>query len=138
MFGSREEGLSDCTQCVLGARGGADGGQLDIAVGYLPSYGTLMVDATVRDPGTGEEEAIRCAVHYANADGGFYYCVCPEGTGLELPDFENEGQSFAEWVSGASGRGSVWNWLNPSRRGVSGNADSLFNPSSEGHPRSVA
>ncbi|PQJ35143.1 hypothetical protein BSZ35_11540 [Salinibacter sp. 10B] len=76
--------------------------QLEIAVGYLPSYGTLMVDATVVDPGTGEEEALRCAVHYVKTEVEFRYCVVPSGKGLALPDPETD---LAGWI-----QEQKWSW----------------------------
>ena len=76
-------------------------GLLDIAVGYLPSYGTLMVDASVIPSTQGlVEKPVRCAVHYVKADGDFLYCVVPKGARLELP--EKMDATFSEWVSGQS------------------------------------
>jgi hypothetical protein len=74
--------------------------QLDIAVGCLPSYGTLMLDSKIINPNTGEEEAIQCAVHYVSTDEGIQYRVVPNGGRLELPNLEDN--SLSDWVSGNS------------------------------------
>ena len=73
--------------------------QLDIAVGYLPRHGTLMVDGTVRSTSPdmmGEQVDLACAVHYITADDDLWYRVLPPGRRLDVPGRLEEGLS--QWV----------------------------------------
>lgn len=69
--------------------------ELSIAVGYLPSYGTLMVDAQATTDGSAPIP-IQCAVHYVETEEGLEYRVLPLGAALTLPDLSE--MSLPEWV----------------------------------------
>lgn len=81
--------------------------QLEIAVGYLPSYGTLMVNSKVIPAAPNlRERALQCAVHYVKTDGGFRYCVVRKGERLELPG--KGGSALPEWSKQEN-----WSWAAP-------------------------
>ena len=69
--------------------------QLDIAIGYLPVRGTLMVNANVEAPGM-PPAPVRCAVHYLQTATSLRYCVCPSSTRLDLP--RQHDVDLSNWV----------------------------------------
>jgi hypothetical protein len=69
--------------------------RLDVAYGFLPSVGTLIVDATFFKEDQ-RPVPIKCIIHYAEVDGRLRYRVCQDGEGLDVPD----DVLFTEWVKG--------------------------------------
>lgn len=54
---------------------------------YVPSYGTLMVDATIAGTGlTSKTVGMQYAVHFVEASGDFRYCVKKKGESVKLSD----------------------------------------------------
>ncbi len=59
---------------------------LHVGYGYLPSYGTLMVDANLIPATQGMvEKSIQCAIHYVDADGEVRYRVRSVADGRAQP-----------------------------------------------------
>jgi hypothetical protein len=52
---------------------------------YLPSYGTLMIDAGITNRRIPEPVAIQCAVHFVETEEGLRYCAKTKGEAVELP-----------------------------------------------------
>lgn len=46
--------------------------KLNVDLGYVAPFGTLMVDATVRSPRLAEDATVKCAVHYVKEGGSFW------------------------------------------------------------------
>jgi hypothetical protein len=69
--------------------------RLDIAYGFLPSVGTLIVDATVLKEGQ-IPVPVRCIIHYAEVDGRLRYRVCRDGEVLDVL----RNAPFTQWVKG--------------------------------------
>jgi hypothetical protein len=57
---------------------------LHVGYAYLPTAGTLMVDADVQNPNIPEPAKIKCAIHYVD-DGDVRYCVRPVSAGRAEP-----------------------------------------------------
>lgn len=57
---------------------------LHVGYAYLPTAGTLMVDADVQNPNIPEPAKIKCAIHYVD-DGDVRYCVRPVSAGRADP-----------------------------------------------------
>ena len=54
---------------------------------YVPSYGTLMVDATIAGTGlTSKTVGVQYAVHFVETSGDFRYCVKKKGESVKLSD----------------------------------------------------
>ena len=69
--------------------------RLDIAYGFLPSVGTLTVNARVMSIADDLDSApLRCVIHYTELEDHLYYQVCPDGGKLDLP----RTVPFTEWV----------------------------------------
>jgi hypothetical protein len=69
--------------------------RLDIAYGFLPSVGTLIVDATVLKEDQ-RPVPIKCIIHYAEVDDRLYYRACRDGKGLDVP----RDVAVTQWVKG--------------------------------------
>jgi hypothetical protein len=69
--------------------------RLDIAYGFLPSVGTLIVDATVLKEGQ-IPVPVRCIIHYAEVDDQLRYRVCRDGEVVDVP----RNVPVTQWVKG--------------------------------------
>ncbi len=91
------------------AGGQVVGLRLDVAIGYLPPFGTLMVDATITSGSGPQQASVKCAVHYSEtASPGtspeLCYRVMPDSEHLAVPSAEEMKQAdmpFGEWIQEA-------------------------------------
>ncbi len=63
---------------------------LEIALGYVAQFGTLMVDGIVNRTGF-QPVPIRCAVHFVSDGDDFWYRVVPAKTTLDLSVCDGSG-----------------------------------------------
>jgi hypothetical protein len=69
--------------------------RLDIAYGFLPSVGTLIVDGTVLKEDQ-RPVPIKCIIHYAEVDDQLRYRVCRDGEVVDVP----RNVPVTQWVKG--------------------------------------
>jgi hypothetical protein len=71
--------------------------RLDIAYGFLPSVGTLIVDGVINPWRPNIRSApLSFVIHYAEVDDRLYYRVCRDGEGLDVP----RDVPVTQWVKG--------------------------------------
>jgi hypothetical protein len=69
--------------------------RLDIAYGFLPSVGTLIVDGTVLKEDQ-RPVPIKCIIHYAEVDDQLRYRLCRDGEVVDVP----RNVPVTQWVKG--------------------------------------